>query len=61
MATTKNVLDGLLRDAANCTADGERFALLRAAWQTYSDHGASAFDWDYDSRELMAALTDIPE
>ena len=37
--------------------DAERWLLLREKWVTYCQKGASAFDWDYDSRDLMEELT----
>jgi hypothetical protein len=29
---------------------------IAAAWETYCTDGAGAFDWDYDSRDLMREL-----
>lgn len=30
---------------------------IAAAWNKYRTEGAGAFDWDYDSRDLMLELT----
>jgi hypothetical protein len=30
---------------------------IAAAWERYCTGGAGAFDWDYDSRDLMRELT----
>jgi hypothetical protein len=37
--------------------DAEKWVKLRDAWITYYKQGASMFDWDFDSRTLMAELT----
>lgn len=37
--------------------DQEKWAKIQNAWITYCHEGASAFDWDYDSRDLMRELT----
>lgn len=34
-----------------------KWGVIRAAWEAYSEKGAGAFDWDYDSRDVMEALT----
>lgn len=54
-----SALSDLLARAAECTTDEERWWVVRDAWATYCDGGASAFDWDYDSRPLFSSLTGI--
>lgn len=42
--------------AASVTTDAERWQIILEAWDLYYDLGCNAFDWDYDSRDLMRAL-----
>lgn len=51
-----SVLKRLLARSERCETGDDRWALIAEAWQTYCRGGASAFDWDYESRDLMDAL-----
>ena len=35
----------------------QKWQRIHDAWVLYCERGASAFDWDYASRDLMSALT----
>jgi hypothetical protein len=37
--------------------ENENWIAISSAWQVYCRQGAGAFDWDYDSRDLMTRLT----
>jgi hypothetical protein len=52
------VLAELLRDAENAATDTDRWDVIKRGWISYCSQGCTAFDWDYDSREVMAALVD---
>lgn len=39
-------------------AKAAKWDRIAEAWQTYCTRGAGAFDWDYDSRDLMRELED---
>lgn len=40
------------------TTPAEKWRRIEEAWVTYCQRGADAFDWDFDSRDLMGELTD---
>jgi hypothetical protein len=48
----------LVARASTVSTDAERWALIAEGWRIYEEAGASAFDWDYESRDLMRALLD---
>jgi hypothetical protein len=50
-----------LLDAAGSSGmtDAEKWAKMAEAWERYCRLGASVFDWDSDSRTLMAELTGV--
>lgn len=37
--------------------DARNWRQIRDAWVLYCTKGAGEFDWDYDSRDIMADLT----
>lgn len=53
----RTALEDLLEQAARCATDAERWSVVAEAWRLYSDAGRDGFDWDFDSAEVMRALT----
>lgn len=55
------LLPELLAEAEGVISDAERWRVIKRAWVEYRRKGAGYFDWDYDSRDLMHALTGMDE
>jgi hypothetical protein len=44
-------------DGGELARKAAKWDWIAAAWEKYLTEGAGAFDWDYDSRDLMRMLS----
>lgn len=52
-----DLLSRLVAEVNQASTSAEFFEILERAWWGYLQEGAGCFDWDYESRDLMHAIT----